>query len=359
MIRSRSRNRGWRPSSFPPVNTVAPVASGTARVGQTLSCTDGTWTGDATITYEYQWRRNGSSIIGETANTYVLTVDDVGAAIDCVVTATNGAGEASQDSNNITLENSFLAVLATAEFDIDYTNAACYPGTGQTVSNVVSAPSSGALQSAYDFYLGADNTASATDPTFTGSAGDPAAYAALDGGDYMTLVSGANTAFLNGLHKTNAGTWTLVAALYFKSGGGAFLGTQNSTNPRILIQISALNFAQIQQRGSATVTGTGTAAATADADNIVIISHNQATNKTRFWMNTLTKEEVNHTFSTTTTNPSAVAQLLADGTGAARPGNGTRIYRIAMFNQFIDDAEAALIINAIAAKHPEGRYSFL
>ena len=49
-----------------PLNTVAPVISGTASVGQTLTVTsDGTWTNTPT-SYTYQWRRAGVAITGET-----------------------------------------------------------------------------------------------------------------------------------------------------------------------------------------------------------------------------------------------------------------------------------------------------
>jgi hypothetical protein len=87
-----------------PVNTVAPVASGTGTVGETLSVTDGTWTGNPTPTYAYQWRRNGSNIGGATSSTYLLVLADNGADVDCLVTATNSQGSASADSNDIAVD---------------------------------------------------------------------------------------------------------------------------------------------------------------------------------------------------------------------------------------------------------------
>lgn len=89
----------------PPANTVLPVISGTERVGQTLSTTDGTWTGTEPITYEYQWERDGVAIAGATNNTYLLVAADEGAEITVVVTATNTAGEDDAES------------LATGEID--------------------------------------------------------------------------------------------------------------------------------------------------------------------------------------------------------------------------------------------------
>ena len=87
----------------PPANTALPVVSGTARSGQTLSTTDGTWTGSPTG-FAYRWRRcdtGGAAcadIAGATARTYALDAGDVGKTIRSVVLATNGGGSASATS---------------------------------------------------------------------------------------------------------------------------------------------------------------------------------------------------------------------------------------------------------------------
>jgi hypothetical protein len=85
-----------------PSNTVAPVISGTAVVGQVLSSTTGTWSGTAPITYSYQWRR-GATNIGTNSSTYTLVQADAGntSNITCVVTATNAGGSANATSNTI------------------------------------------------------------------------------------------------------------------------------------------------------------------------------------------------------------------------------------------------------------------
>lgn len=83
-----------------PVNTVAPVVSGTAAVGQTLSTTSGTWTGAPTPTFTYQWQRGTSNISGATSTTYVVQLEDAGNTLRCVVTATNTLGAVSANSNN-------------------------------------------------------------------------------------------------------------------------------------------------------------------------------------------------------------------------------------------------------------------
>jgi hypothetical protein len=93
----------WEVSGgVPPVNTVAPAITGTAQEGQTVTCSTGTWTGTPTITFAYQWKRNGSNIGSATNSTYVLVTADVSQSITCQVTATNGSGSASATSNTIT-----------------------------------------------------------------------------------------------------------------------------------------------------------------------------------------------------------------------------------------------------------------
>tara|TARA_R110002050_G_scaffold267604_1_gene409323 strand:- start:2985 stop:4643 length:1659 start_codon:yes stop_codon:yes gene_type:complete len=84
-----------------PLSLTDPVASGTAQVGQTLSTTDGTWQGIATITFAYQWRRDAVNISGATSSTYTLVAADYSTDVDCVVTATNSLGSANADSNDI------------------------------------------------------------------------------------------------------------------------------------------------------------------------------------------------------------------------------------------------------------------
>lgn len=67
-----------------PVNTVLPAITGTPTVDETLTVSDGAWTIEMAKTY--QWRRDGTPIVGATANSYLLVEDDESAMIDCGVT---------------------------------------------------------------------------------------------------------------------------------------------------------------------------------------------------------------------------------------------------------------------------------
>lgn len=92
--------RYGRPGAAP-ANTVAPVASGSAPQGSTLSVTTGTWSGAPS--YTYQWKRNGSAVSGATSPTYVTVSGDVGTSITCTVTGTNPFGSATATSNGISV----------------------------------------------------------------------------------------------------------------------------------------------------------------------------------------------------------------------------------------------------------------
>lgn len=87
------------PVHVAPVNSVAPAITGTATVGQTLTTTNGTWTGVPTVTYARQWYADGEVIEGATATTRVLAAGEEGKVITVVVTATNAAGSVQATSN--------------------------------------------------------------------------------------------------------------------------------------------------------------------------------------------------------------------------------------------------------------------
>ncbi len=88
----------------PPVNTELPVISGTAKDGQTLSASTGSWAGTEPFSYAYQWELcNGAgegctSISGATGSFYGLGPEDVGHTLRIVVTANNSVGSESATS---------------------------------------------------------------------------------------------------------------------------------------------------------------------------------------------------------------------------------------------------------------------
>src|SRR3977135_4444949 len=91
-------------SAATPQNTALPQISGTAKEGETLTASNGTWSNSPT-TYDYQWRRCASDgracgdITGATKQTYPVVTADIGRTLRVVVTASNTDGKASATSN--------------------------------------------------------------------------------------------------------------------------------------------------------------------------------------------------------------------------------------------------------------------
>lgn len=67
-------------------NQTAPIISGVAEVGSTLSATTGTWA-PTPSSFSYQWLRGGEAISGATSSAYVLGVDDLDQKVSVRVTA--------------------------------------------------------------------------------------------------------------------------------------------------------------------------------------------------------------------------------------------------------------------------------
>ena len=82
-----------------PISLTAPIVSGTAQDGQTLSSTTGTW-GQFPSSFAFQWQRGTSNISGATSSSYEIVPADVGSTLRCVVTATNTVGATAANSAN-------------------------------------------------------------------------------------------------------------------------------------------------------------------------------------------------------------------------------------------------------------------
>jgi len=92
-----------------PSGTTAPSISGAAQDRQTLTASNGSWSGSTPLQYSYQWRtcdtsgNNCQNISGATGLSYTLASSDVGNTIEVSVTADNtslpGGGSASTSSS--------------------------------------------------------------------------------------------------------------------------------------------------------------------------------------------------------------------------------------------------------------------
>ncbi|HEY3961244.1 MAG TPA: hypothetical protein VGL84_01845 [Gaiellaceae bacterium] len=85
-------------SAASPQNTASPTISGTAKVGSTLTATNGTWSNSPT-SYVYRWQRCATDgtrcgdVTGATSQTYTPASGDVHHTIRVVVAASNADGK--------------------------------------------------------------------------------------------------------------------------------------------------------------------------------------------------------------------------------------------------------------------------
>ena len=271
-----------------------------------------------------------------------------------LITLGRGLSQTARANNTKSLRD----VVSSAVFDVDATKASSYAGSGQVWTNLIASPADGSAKTAYDFYLGAGVSASTDDPTFTGTAGSPSAYFLLDGGDCFSLKSGANTAFLNALHKTTGGQdFWLAMALYVADQTATSVALSTKTASSTLgfnVQISSAEQVRFQQTGDATLTTTTSSAdhpaVSIGTNTVIIASYSSGT--LRSWVNSSTKVQRAMTFNTTSAAASGFLTIGGQGNaGSSKLANGTRIYAVAMGNAYIDDAQAATIISTYNTRH--------
>jgi hypothetical protein len=245
-----------------PVNTVAPVVSGTATNGQTLSSTTGTWVGSPAPSYTYQWQRAGSNIGGATSSTYLLTNSDVGSTIRCVVTATNAVAAVSANSNSTAAVAAIVPgapVIGTATTTgvttatVSYTAPSSNGGATITSYTAVSSPGgiTGSLSTSGSGTISVSGLTGSTSYTFTvyatNSAGNSASSSASNSittntpAVYMSISTSGACIYTCGNYKiarfTGAGSFTVTTGSgvgnagnkinYLVVGGGGAGGPYN------------------------------------------------------------------------------------------------------------------------------------
>ena len=198
----------------PPAISTAPTITGVAQTGQTLTTSNGTWTGTPT-SYSYQWQRAATSggvysnIASATNSTYVVSDTDAGYFIKSAVIATNGAGSSS----------AALSSETSAVTDIAPVNRAIpvITGTARTGSTLTS--SSGTWASSptsysYQWQRAAtsggvySNIASATNSTYVVSDSDVGYFVkvsvvATNGVGSSSAVLSSETATVTDIAPTN------------------------------------------------------------------------------------------------------------------------------------------------------------
>jgi hypothetical protein len=194
--------------AVPPANTGVPAISGTAQEEGVLTATPGTWTGAPAPTYSYQWQlcQEGTcmGILGATASTYTLTLEDVGTVASPItvrvkVTASNasypGGGEASASSAQSAPVSALVPVGTEAPQVVDTTGSAWFVGDHLT-GTAGSFSGTDPLEESYQWMrcdsLGTDCVA------ISGATSQSYTLTAADVGSTLVLTATASNASLVG-----------------------------------------------------------------------------------------------------------------------------------------------------------------
>jgi hypothetical protein len=260
-----------------PVNTVAPVVTGSTPIGSTLTTTNGTWTSPSSITYSYQWKSNAANV-GANQNTYVTVSGDYGHTITCVVTAANDGGRSASTSNGIVVTadapvNTVApAVTGTTAYGSTLTTTnGTWTGT-PTITYAYQWKSGstnvGANQNTYVTVLG-DNGASVTCVvTATNVAGSVPAtsngitVAGAPVNSVAPVVTGAT--LVGSTLTTTDGTWTggttIAFSYQWKRNGSTNVGTNQNTYVTVTADIGFAVTCEVtgtNNAGSSTGTSNG------------------------------------------------------------------------------------------------------
>jgi hypothetical protein len=97
-------------SGSAPTDESPPKVVGKPVVSETLTCSQGKWSGSPEPTFTYQWVRDPgpeeTNITGETTNSYIVTGGDRGHTLACEVTASNSSGREVATSNALRIPGS-------------------------------------------------------------------------------------------------------------------------------------------------------------------------------------------------------------------------------------------------------------
>ena len=245
------------------------------------------------------------------------------------------------------------SVLDSVVFDIDATMEDSYNGSGTLWKNLIENPADSELQADYDFTVYLDNV------DFVGSAGSAAAYFNLkdaEFGDYDFFdLSGVNTDLINALHKTTGGEdfWVALALRHIETTGNrTFFSTQGGpSNQGLRGSIGNSQDPVLTQRGDSSGVVGSSGEVITDGELLLIITRNQSTGTTRFYINSLSPINISHSFNATTTDATNKLRIGSVSSSTNKMPENTRLYHFSMGNEFLDDEKAAAIIAHLEARH--------
>lgn len=181
--------------------TPVPTINGTARGGNTLTATVGTW--DSGVTLAYQWKRNGANIAGATTTSYAIASADVGTTLTFSVTGSKAA------FTSVTQTSAATATVTAGTLTL--TPVPSITGTvrgGNTLTGVAGTWDTGVTLT-YQWKRNGTNIASATKTTYalvTADLGTTITFSVTGTKAGFTTVTQTSAATVS----IPAGTWVLT-----------------------------------------------------------------------------------------------------------------------------------------------------
>ncbi|MCA9515435.1 MAG: hypothetical protein KC635_10860 [Myxococcales bacterium] len=237
---------------------------------------------------------------------------------------------------------------------LDAGDAASYAGAGEQLwKNLVAAPADGRAQADYDFQLG-PSSGTGDDPGFHGVAGQKSAneYFTFGGGLRFILASGANTPFINSIHKDGARytmvLWVRTPASFGPYGNYLGTGGWSPGNPGFLYSFRNGPFHQLSvllySQGVMAAIG---AAPSASAVYMMAASVDEPAGTGFLYLNgAYDPVSGSDTFDATYVNPPTSDSGCAMEIGNAGCGVGdnylpadARVYAVRIFNRALTKAE--------------------
>lgn len=209
---------------------------------------------------------------------------------------------------------------------------------------------------AVDFYRGTTSGSDATDPTFNGVAGNLSQneYWSFDGGDYFTLVSGANPSWVQPFHKDGA-TFTAMFGFYPQNGANHYL-MGDAGLPGFAVRCGGVSNGQpgllVYNGASVLLTANATALMNIAAWNIfgVSVSENGGASA-GIWSVNSTTETFNPSYASPSASSAGTTLKIAQSGGGNPLQPGERLAWVAVW----DSALSAVQMQSIFAQ-TRGRF---
>lgn len=241
-----------------------------------------------------------------------------------------------------------LGLTSSLNLVLDVADTASYDGSSQTWTD--------ATGNGFNFFRGTTSGATATDPTFNGTAGlpDETTYFSFDGGDLFKET--AAHAFADNWHKNN-GAFTVLAVMYVinLSAVNRLFSNRAGSTPTdggINFRITSNEFIELVHStdNSNSETLTGTNAATQNVFNLLAIRFDEANLTTSFVTNA-TAETIAATASTSTEAPASNLRIACDNdTPTNAFESGTRLACVAAWSVALTTTQIGQIYERLKAR---------